>query len=54
MRKAIIACLVLAVIAITINTNVDITGMFVKVASAFEDMVRAVVKDILQAIANAI
>jgi len=54
MRKAAVLFLALVLIAITINTDIDITGMFLKAASAFETIVRAVVKEVFQAIANAL
>lgn len=54
MKKALVLCLAAFVLAITINTDVNITGLFLKAASAFETIVRAVVKEVLQAIANSL
>jgi hypothetical protein len=55
MKKAIILCVAVLVLAVTINMpHIDITGLFTKVASSFENIARAVVKQIFQAIANAL
>jgi hypothetical protein len=55
MRKALLLCAVVLILAVTISLpQIDITGLFAKVTSTFMTVVRAVVKEVLAAISNAL
>lgn len=51
MKKLLILCLIIFLLAVTINTpSIDITGLFVKASSAIVNIARAVVKQVLSVV----